>query len=395
MLRVLFHTLNTKRPSNNHVMENASLSSTESFSENDYTHVGWIPCVGGHLDFGLMKPGISGKFTGTTKDSKTSCVNFCPSGPGDHHHRKVAIQSWVDWNDTFENANGKSRVCLIAEAVPSDNLDNRYLVGSILIYPKNYETQKGGTHNAKLLDVIHDLDYISTSWSNRNASMFSKLGFFLNAVYHKYLKKHRKRRFCLKKLNSWAIAQKSLDWHWKRLLASIPSLSDNTHPAVKVIAKDAEQLPNIYRVDFKVTPNGISFMKFNDLGVHSNQRHSITDEDKFVITRQAFYYLKYSLHTHKHHGHQQDAMTSIVQYNNDSGLRMLGQVKRELTGIKRMQSFKKQRHHSAESLGIISYAGSLCVALRESGFFSDKQFKRELARLESLKGSFESQHERV
>ena len=29
----------------------------------DYRYVGWIPCVNGHLDFGLTKVGIKGGFT--------------------------------------------------------------------------------------------------------------------------------------------------------------------------------------------------------------------------------------------------------------------------------------------------------------------------------------------
>ncbi|MGX5915712.1 hypothetical protein ACR0ST_13365 [Aliidiomarina sp. Khilg15.8] len=361
-------------------------------AKGKHNYIGWIPCVGGHLDFGLIKPGISGKFTGIGKDPKTSCVNFSPNGQADSHIRNIAIQSWVDWKDTHKNADGRSRVCLVAKVEPSEDLDARKLVGSLIIYPKVYE-ERGKKHKARLLDTIHALDFAIMSWGMRYATKLERAKLFFSLLARKYVKKHYKKSLILKKYESWEEAQSIFNRLWQSTVNSIPEPSGSRSPEKLVLRSDAEpeQYPNIYRVDFEVEPNGITRVSFNDLKTHRHGAAYITDEDRFVICRQAFYYIKYSLHTHKHHGHQQDAMTTIVQSNKNAGLRLLGQIKRELTGIKRLQRYKMQRHHSAESLGIIAYANSLCVSLRQSNLLNSSVYEREKERLTALKSSFESQ----
>lgn len=361
-------------------------------TQDKHNYIGWIPCVGGHLDFGLIKPGISGKFTGVGKDPKTSCVNFSPNGQADSHIRNIAIQSWVDWKDTHKNADGRSRVCLIASVKPSEDLDARKLTGSLIIYPKVYE-ERGKKHKARLLDTIHALDFAIMSWSMRDATKWDRAKLFFSLLARKYIKKHYKKHLTLKKYENWEDAQSIFNRLWQSTVNSIPEPGGSRLPENSVLRSDAEpgQYPNIYRVDFEVEPNGITRVNFNDLKTHRNGPVYITDEDRFVICRQAFYYIKYSLHTHKHHGHQQDAMTTIVQNNKNAGLRLLGQIKRELTGIKRLQRYKMQRHHSAESLGIIAYANSLCVSLRQSNLLNSLIYEREMERLKALKSSFESQ----
>ncbi len=52
----------------------------------DYTHIGWIPCINGHLDYGLMSPGISGSFTNKKlQDPKTTKINYGFLKQYDHH----------------------------------------------------------------------------------------------------------------------------------------------------------------------------------------------------------------------------------------------------------------------------------------------------------------------
>lgn len=361
-------------------------------SEKKHNYIGWIPCVGGHLDFGLIKPGISGKFTGVGKDPKTSIVNFSPTDQADSHIRNIAIQSWVDWNDTHKDADGRSRVCLIASVKKSENLDARKLTGSLVIYPKAYE-ERGRKHKARLLDTIHALDFAIMSWGMRNATKWERTKLFCSLAARKYIKKQYKKPLTLKRYETWEDAKNIFRRLWQSTVDSIPKPGDSRSPEKSVLRSDAEpgKYPNIYRVDFEVEANGITYVHFNDLQTHRNGQVYITDEDRFIICRQAFYYIKYSLHTHKHHGHQQDAMTTIVQNNENAGLRLLGQIKRELTGIKRLQRYKMQRHHSAESIGIIAYANSLCVSLRQSNLFNSSTYEREMERLKALKASFESQ----
>jgi len=65
-----------------------------------YSFVGWIPCVNGHLDFGLIRPGIRGGLTKEEiKDKKISAISYSPIGQNDNHTRRIALQSWVNWQD--------------------------------------------------------------------------------------------------------------------------------------------------------------------------------------------------------------------------------------------------------------------------------------------------------
>ena len=67
-----------------------------------FTHVGWVPCVSGHLNFGLMKAGLSGKRIKNIfpiKDKNEITVNFSSIGNPDDNGRRIAISTWYDWRD--------------------------------------------------------------------------------------------------------------------------------------------------------------------------------------------------------------------------------------------------------------------------------------------------------
>ncbi len=101
----------------------------------NYSHFGWVPCINGHLDFGLIKPGITGGLTNEFEDQKTSLVNYSTNAYLDSHARKIMMQSKVDWKDTGgDDYNGQFRVFTVAETEYSDCLDGRELVGKIIIY---------------------------------------------------------------------------------------------------------------------------------------------------------------------------------------------------------------------------------------------------------------------
>lgn len=94
----------------------------------EYQYLGWIPCISGHLDFGLMKPGISGGFTNKDiKDNKTNHINFGYLAQKDHHARRVMLQSKVDWQYRLSDKeyDGSFRVFVIAEASESACMDNQ------------------------------------------------------------------------------------------------------------------------------------------------------------------------------------------------------------------------------------------------------------------------------
>ena len=326
--------------------------------QEPYSFVGWIPCVNGHLDFGLIRPGIRGGLTKEEiKDKKISAISYSPIGQNDNHTRRIALQSWVNWQDERKE-NGEFRVCLFGEVHEEQDLDNRELIGSVIIYPKGYETVTG-KHSAGLLDTIH------------------ALGELRNAPHQ-----------------NWSNQQSKLNQQWEVLQRHIPD-STTQSPFKLVINKDSEPQPNIFRIDFRVRANGLTYLTFHDLNGQKFEHHALTDEDRFVLCRQAFYYIKYSLHVHKHHEHKVDALTSIVPNNTHAGMKLIGQIKRELTGIKRTQLEHKRKHHSAEANGIIGYLQSLQICLLNEKMITKAQYRTETVRLNSLEKSFNAQFARI
>jgi len=125
----------------------------------------------------------------------------------------------------------------------------------------------------------------------------------------------------------------------------------------------------------------------------------LSDQEKYLITRQSYYYLKYSLHSHKHHQVEQDSLTTIVPYytslagRRDAALKLLCQLKRELTHIKRTLT-QEQRLYSDDALGMLSYTGSLLTTLHSCGMIDDNLYQRESSYIESLRSSFQTQESR-
>lgn len=315
------------------------------------SYVGWIPCVNGHLDFALIRPGIRGGLTKESKkDRKSTLITYAPKGHNDSHARNVVMQSWVDWQDE-RTEDGTFRVCAFATVKEQSDLDLRELNGSLIIYPKAYEIING-EHVASLLDKIHDMAAIQKP--------------------------------------NWKERQKLLNESWDIIQNCIPSCNTK-NPFGQVISETTEMKPNLFRVDFKVKANGLAYLSFHELENQISGNNTLTEEDKFVICRQAFYYIKYSLHVHKHHEHKVDALTSIVKNDQYAGMKMIGQIKRELTGIKRTQLEHKRRHHSAEAIGIIGYLQSFQTALHGMKMITDEQYEMEKERLKGLEKSFNAQ----
>jgi hypothetical protein len=126
----------------------------------EYQYLGWIPCISGHLDFGLMKPGISGGFTNKDiKDNKTNHINFGYLAQKDHHARRVMLQSKVNWQDRLndEEYDGSFRVFVLAEASESACMDNRELLGSVYVYPTSeQEGSKAENREKPWFQIIHE-----------------------------------------------------------------------------------------------------------------------------------------------------------------------------------------------------------------------------------------------
>lgn len=313
----------------------------------DYTHIGWIPCINGHLDYGLMSPGISGSFTNKKlQDPRTTKINYGFLRQYDHHARRIILQSKLDWKDSnTKGCDGQFRVIVAAETNESENLDERNLTGKLFIYPLVQEPEL--TENGESL----------LPWFEH---------------IHKAKPLHKK--ICSKlTTGEWVDIQTELNQHYDSV---VNELSENFDGYID---------QHFYEVSFSVDPRGFTKLKL------TNHLSEVAENKAYLALRQAFYYIKYSLHAHKHHYIEEDSLTTIVPYKASSpesvGLKLLGQLKRELTSIKRTYSSGGQKAFGEEQ-GIISYMNSLCASLKSAKYLEPSTYKREKEYLSSLSNSF-------
>jgi uncharacterized membrane protein YidH (DUF202 family) len=306
----------------------------------DYPYIGWIPCINGHLDFGLMRVGIQGGFTNSnSKDINAINANFSCVQNSDSHARRIVLQSKVDWRDSdkFEKDSGEFRVIVTAEVNESNSMDDRFLSGNLLIYPLSAEP--------KDVSARHKMN--------------------IHSLCHSIKSNEAKRHENFNHLNNITSGKEPVD-NLKHFSCSI---------------------------GFKVEPNGITTLRYNP------NNPALGKDSKYLIARQTFYYLKYAIHTHKHHTAKQDSLTTITpiyddteEGKTDAGLRLVCQLKRELTFIQRIQNTDGREHPTNNAAGIISYTQSLIQSLKQSLIINPAIADREQERFKHIRASFAAQN---
>jgi hypothetical protein len=300
-------------------------------------YIGWIPCINGHLDFGLMKVGISGGFTNLdSTDNNFVSSNFSCSDLDDSHQRRIVLQSKVDWRDTPKFESGDFRVIVTAEVSLSSNMDKRNLTGYILIYPEDAEPKTKEMRSKMNVHALsHSIKVEEEPHTNFNA------------------------------------------------LEKITSGKD------KISGFDEDFFSCSFK--FTIEPNGLIILEC------CSDELNDAEASKFIIARQAFYYLKYSIHMHKHHANKQDSLTTITELDSkeEAGLRLICQLKRELTGLKRDQHTDRKSHPTNNALGIIAYINSLIISLEESKYIGSEITEREKKRFKDIKASFTAQTSKI
>lgn len=315
------------------------------------THVGWIPCVSGHLDFGLMKVGLSGDTTsGTKRDKNPITINFANWGQTDDNGRRVLLSSWVDWRDKRPE-DGEFRVLLVAETNRSNDIDNRYLSGAICILPKEYEQ----THPEAYAFFLDEAIILKNTWDNN-------------------------------KLGVWETFQTKLNVLWEGI---------NTKVSTGMVPDCGAE--EIYFIQFFVDHTGLTYLNYSPSKIDAD--HHLESRSKYVVIRQAFYYLKYALHMHKHHQQDSDAVTTIVERDvhnpTNDGKRLIAQLKRELGSIKRTQKNSSEVLEQSDALGIMGYMKSLMRSCLDKGLLTPQQYDREKDWLAGVKESFNAQRHRL
>ncbi|MEW8459911.1 MAG: hypothetical protein AB2653_06380 [Candidatus Thiodiazotropha endolucinida] len=139
-------------------------------------------------------------------------------------------------------------------------------------------------------------------------------------------------------------------------------------------------------VSYSLNQTGIVLLKYIVTKSHENEYlHMLT------ATRKCYYYLKYSLHIHKHHNSIDDSITTVhkVPYDiNNIGLLLLNDLKRSLIYLNR----KFDNHGNVylyKCQGIASYALSLAESCKKVDLISDDNYKAEVNYFNNIKNSLE------
>lgn len=322
---------------------------------NNKTHIGWIPCLNGNLDFALINPNLHGSFTRDSLiDKSRTNVGFSYDSKHIRHHAKrVMMQSKIDWKDSeTEHTDGDFRIFVAAEVNKSSNLDERYLKGCFYMCRLGTENdRKKESKDGTLphLTLIHEAKEILEA-------------------------------------DEESLLQRA---HSEETLNSLNNIYEKLHTSLI-------ENEDFLRIPFHIDTSGLAYLE-----EPSNQ--DLDEQEKYVFTRQAFYYLKFSLHEHKHHHGDVDSLTTITQFDcvsrdkaspSDFSLRLLGQLKRELVQIKRSYTSDRSQATS-EVQGVIAYMNSLLETLKYKKYLSDDIYKREKEYLLSINTSFRIQKEKI
>lgn len=314
-----------------------------------YRRAGWIPCLAGHLDFCLMTAALRGGFNGSGKfDQHSQTINYPRTGGDDRHNRRIVLQSWVDWRD-HSDLDGEFRVIVIAECCESADLDQRTCSGHALLLPRAYKRKYPDAHK-EIMDLIGALDKECKGYYTLNESQRQQTGVW-DDVRHKMNELFEK-------------------------------LQDKITPPTPFDKTDAKCC---FHADFRILANGIVVLEYAPI-----DNDSADEESKYLSLRHIYYYLKYSLHKHKHHHQSADSLTTIVPFSDERkpfvGLLLLGQLKRELVRILRARE-KTKNDDPSEALGILGYMESLVATCRSSGLLDDVKAARELAYIHGMQES--------
>lgn len=140
-----------------------------------------------------------------------------------------------------------------------------------------------------------------------------------------------------------------------------------------------------YKVNFSLDQLG-----FTKLRLASFPSKQPTDQDKNTICRQAYYYIKYAFHKHRHHHTTAESLTTIHPLTEgdktNNAMELISDLKRSLVQIKR--NFKDYQYQEiSKSIGIISYALSLIESCKKSGYITPEDYQHEKSYFENVSTS--------
>lgn len=161
---------------------------------------------------------------------------------------------------------------------------------------------------------------------------------------------------------------------------------EESHQNLKEFLLKKLDIDEFYQISFEMNESGITYLSLNNLN------NKLTETDEYVLCRQAFYFLKYSLHTHKHHTNTLDSLTTVHPINDEPknlGKRLIFDLKQSLVDINRRPSYLKSEINY-NFTGITSYMKSLLESCKKEGLIEDKYYQYELNVIDNIALSYQA-----
>lgn len=141
--------------------------------------------------------------------------------------------------------------------------------------------------------------------------------------------------------------------------------------------------PKLYEVRFLLDRYG--FVKL----AYCSRDEEYKDIHKLTVLRQAYYFIKYSWHKHKHHDNTAECLTTIhplKETRSETGHLLLNDLKDSMVRLKQdYRPYRKQTMIHAQ--GIASYAKSLAQSLHSCKYFTNEELEQEKVFLNNMSES--------
>ncbi|WP_156790400.1 hypothetical protein [Alcanivorax sp. DG881] len=149
----------------------------------------------------------------------------------------------------------------------------------------------------------------------------------------------------------------------------------------------AQSRANVYVLAFSVHKSGITFLSTKKINTPDNEPQSAS-----TLARQAFYFIKYCLHRHKHHPKSIDSITTTEEIFSDNDKRspakkIIDQLIRSLVELKRLYS-DLGKSEGNRHIGLIAYTRSLAQIIKEHKLEKPEYCDSILIYLENFEKSF-------
>ena len=158
---------------------------------------------------------------------------------------------------------------------------------------------------------------------------------------------------------------------------------------------DEFKTDRVWSIRFHLNTRGFVWLR---LDLHGEQQPSNISAE--VLSRQAYYYIKYSFHIHQHHHDSVDSLTTVHSTtplsrsepkiaSDDLGKRMIIELKRSLVDLKRNAEDTDYRS-LVQTSGVVAYAKSLVIACHAEGMLSETVRMQEMHYLDNLDASVQN-----